>query len=269
MEELLELLMQHQPKRQEPGHLITVDVEQGDYAERSEAGAVQVQESHSDDAKAPEPKHDAEGFFTKETKRTKAAKAKAKHVLAGDSANTDPAHRGGNSAGATPRHNKQGDGMTSERGQGSKPKTRAGKKTDKGYAEKDAGKAGKAPRKITKRFEKVQRVEALGQYSALAMSDSDESDSDGMEIDETAQELVAYADRSEEDDAPYAFPEQATEEQAVAVDTKATHATPNRQGHQGQVATKPEFRKAEKRWKGGYESENLHGCQIFTAQQTK
>ncbi|KAE9094200.1 hypothetical protein PF007_g17840 [Phytophthora fragariae] len=265
MEELLELLMQHQPKRQEPGHLITVDVEQGDYAERSEAGAVQVQESHSDDAKAPEPKHDAEGFFTKETKRTKAAKAKAKHVLAGDSANTDPAHRGGNSAGATPRHNKQGDGMTSERGQGSKPKTRAGKKTDKGYAEKDAGKAGKAPRKITKRFEKVQRVEALGQYSALAMSDSDESDSDGMEIDETAQELVAYADRSEEDDAPYAFPEQATEEQAVAVDTKATHATPNRQGHQGQVATKPEFRKAE----GGYESENLHGCQIFTAQQTK
>ncbi|KAE9208438.1 hypothetical protein PF004_g16765 [Phytophthora fragariae] len=245
MEELLELLMQHQPKRQEPGHLITVDVEQGDYAERSEAGAVQVQESHSDDAKAPEPKHDAEGFFTKETKRTKAAKAKAKHVLAGDSANTDPAHRGGNSAGATPRHNKQGDGMTSERGQGSKPKTRAGKKTDKGYAEKDAGKAGKAPRKITKRFEKVQRVEALGQYSALAMSDSDESDSDGMEIDETAQELVAYADRSEEDDAPYAFPEQATEEQAVAVDTKATHATPNRQGHQGQVATKPEFRKAE------------------------
>ncbi|KAE9260113.1 hypothetical protein PF001_g32813 [Phytophthora fragariae] len=72
------------------------------------------------------------------------------------------------------------------------------------------GRANNANLKPTKRFEKFQRVEALGQYEVLASSDSEEENIDGMDVDEEMVSAgIADPTGTEgiEDDAPYAYPE--------------------------------------------------------------
>ncbi|GMF63761.1 unnamed protein product [Phytophthora fragariaefolia] len=75
---------------------------------------------------------------------------------------------------------------------------------------------GKMHRKPAKRFEQFQRHEALGQFSVLADTDSDEGDSDDMDVDDEAARYESPTSCIGEDDAPYAFP--ATEDASMVVD---------------------------------------------------
>ncbi|KAE9119169.1 hypothetical protein PF006_g18412 [Phytophthora fragariae] len=73
------------------------------------------------------------------------------------------------------------------------------------------GKVGATKARAGTRFDRFQRHEALGQYGALAESDSDEEDAGSMEVDDdktgpqaSMQDLPINEDQ---DDAPYAFPD--------------------------------------------------------------
>ncbi|KAE8906690.1 hypothetical protein PF008_g29720 [Phytophthora fragariae] len=68
---------------------------------------------------------------------------------------------------------------------------------------KDGGRA--RPSTTTERFVKFQRAEAMGQFSVLADSDSEEDEVAFMDVDEGKQEFDAAAEEEDRDEAPYAY----------------------------------------------------------------
>ncbi|KAE8878783.1 hypothetical protein PF003_g37156 [Phytophthora fragariae] len=81
---------------------------------------------------------------------------------------------------------------------------------------------GKMHRNPAKRFEQFQRHEALGQFGVLADTDSDEGDSDDMDVDDEAARYESPTSRIGQDDAPYAFP--ATQDASMVVEVGQTAA---------------------------------------------
>ncbi|KAE9010554.1 hypothetical protein PR003_g15048 [Phytophthora rubi] len=68
---------------------------------------------------------------------------------------------------------------------------------------KNKGKHSKTSARPNNRFDKFQRKEAMGQYEALADSDSDFETNDNMDVDDGIE--PDRWETAEDDDAPYAF----------------------------------------------------------------
>lgn len=151
------------------------------------------------------PLPDADGFVTKESKRLKKAPGRNGSSKANDA--VDPTGRVGQ---ANWTATKDGEGTAT----GAGPKRTVIKEQAKSKhhpvlkAGKAKGKNGKAPTGVTKRFAQFQRREALGQYGALADSDSDDDESTNMDVDESVALLEDATTGEDENDAPYAFAEE-------------------------------------------------------------
>ncbi|KAE9002289.1 hypothetical protein PR002_g17672 [Phytophthora rubi] len=157
------------------------------------------------------PEVDPAGFSTKTTKKSKAAKAKARKALRDGHGDRGGGNASDNdrkpffttsAAGAASR------GHMAQRVQDAlNPQEQsAGKR-----AITKKGKVGATKARAGTRFDRFQRHEALGQYGARAESDSDEEDAGSMEVDDdktgpqaSMQDLPINEDQ---DDAPYAFPD--------------------------------------------------------------
>ncbi|KAE9266177.1 hypothetical protein PF008_g31671 [Phytophthora fragariae] len=117
--------------------------------------------------KAAHPKAhnlDADGYHTQIPKKSKGAKAKARKAL------REGVAKSGLTSGELKSHSTQ--------------QVRTAGYNGTATAVKIMGRANNVNLKPTKRFEKFQRVEALGQYEVLVSSDSEEEDIDGMDVDE-------------------------------------------------------------------------------------
>ncbi|KAE8964157.1 hypothetical protein PR001_g29061, partial [Phytophthora rubi] len=203
LEALRELLRKHQPQRQPPGLLTTVTIDHGVSAHAEgdiEEGAAE-QPREVREVKSAALSQDADGFTTKETKRTKAAKLKKGKAHTTETVEGTQPHAGKEVETKWSKKNKEQSGSALNQAQEHNARSRTGVKNGAGQTAR-AAKPGKAPRKPTKRFEQFQRHEALGQYSVLADSDSEESDADAMDIDEQATVAHHYYN-AEGDDAPY------------------------------------------------------------------
>ncbi|KAL4165624.1 hypothetical protein KRP22_014334 [Phytophthora ramorum] len=137
---------------------------------------------------AADSETDKEGFQTKEPRKIKSAKAKARK----GKREADPDRR-------RPQRRTDGQETAVKIITGHKKETKA---TNKSLPQ---GSSGQRP---TKRFEKFQREEALGRYGALADSDSDEVGSEDMEVDEENTRLDEDTRAHQGNDAPYAFTEE-------------------------------------------------------------
>ncbi|KAE9184782.1 hypothetical protein PF002_g26342 [Phytophthora fragariae] len=197
-EELVTVLRSHQQPEVSLSSLDlqTVTANQRQSAS-TQAAAVRQEEKNAGGNIGPEeaahPKAhnlDADGYHTQIPKKSKGAKAKARKAL------REGVAKSGLTSGELKSHSTQ--------------QVRTAGYNGTATAVKIMGWANNVNIKPTKRFEKFQRVEALGQYEVLASSDSEEEDIDGMDVDEEMVSAgIADPTGTEgiEDDAPYAYPE--------------------------------------------------------------
>ncbi|KAE8978353.1 hypothetical protein PR002_g24738 [Phytophthora rubi] len=163
---------------------------------------------------------DAEGFYTKESKKSKAAKGKAAMPNVEDSL-SDEADTNGTVDVTVPNSTaslKPVSTPTEAKGKVIKSKPVPNHRTES----KGKRQNGKMHRNPAKRFEQFQRHEALGQFGVLADTDSDEGDSDDMDVDDEAARYESPTSGIGQDDAPYAFP--ATQDASMAVEVGQTAA---------------------------------------------
>ncbi|KAE8984450.1 hypothetical protein PR001_g23172 [Phytophthora rubi] len=220
-EELVTVLRSHQQPEVSlsPLDLQTVTANQRQRASTQTAAVLQ-EENAGGNIGPGEPANpkahnlDADGYHTQIPKKSKGAKAKARKALREGVATSDL------TSGELKSHSTQ--------------QVRTAGCNGTATAVKIMGRANNVKLKPTKRFEKFQRVEALGQYEVLASSDSEEEDIDGMDVDEEmASAGIADPTGTEgiEDDAPYAYPEDrnqaptesTTEQKPPSVASKDTH----------------------------------------------
>nr|KAE8919278.1 hypothetical protein PF009_g30412 [Phytophthora fragariae] len=188
-EELVTVLRSHQQPEVSLSSLDlqTVTANQRQSAS-TQAAAVRQEEKNAGGNIGPEeaahPKAhnlDADGYHTQIPKKSKGAKSKARKAL------REGVAKSGLTSGELKSHSTQ--------------QVRTAGYNGTATAVKIMGWANNVNIKPTKRFEKFQRVEALGQYEVLASSDSEEEDIDGMDVDE---EMVSagIADPTGTEDAP-------------------------------------------------------------------
>ncbi|KAE9163021.1 hypothetical protein PF005_g30616, partial [Phytophthora fragariae] len=163
---------------------------------------------------------DAEGFYTKESKKSKVAKGKAAMPSVEDSL-SDEADTNGTVDVTVPNSTASLNPVstpTEAKGKVTKSKPVPNHRTES----KGKRQNGKMNRNPAKRFEQFQRHEALGQFGVLADTDSDEGDSDDMDVDDEAARYESPTSGIGQDDAPYAFP--ATQDASMVVEVGQTAA---------------------------------------------
>ncbi|KAE9274531.1 hypothetical protein PR003_g29580, partial [Phytophthora rubi] len=183
VEQLLELLRQHQQQPQPDSHLQPVQERAEEDKGLEEAAIIAPsradleQQEREQTTRHEQP--DADGFYTKAGKRNKHGRSRT--VDASRSQQTSPpaaeiAHAAATNPGAKPRaedeHATIASGLLQTKG---------------------------------KHLGKNKRVEALGQFGVLADSDSDNDDSDIMEVDDEAAVPEEHDAEVGVDDAPYAY----------------------------------------------------------------
>nr|KAE8919830.1 hypothetical protein PF009_g29869 [Phytophthora fragariae] len=153
-----------------------------------------VNQHDAHDAREATVESDEEELKLKEPKKSKAAKAKERKTKR---------DAGTGKAGLT---------LSGAGSSGQRDSKQAALRTNSSQVTKSTTNKGRlsTPRPTNvpnKRFEKFQRTEALGRYGVLADSDSEDGESNGMDVDEGRTRRDASVDGEDDNDAPYAFPD--------------------------------------------------------------
>ncbi|KAE9050531.1 hypothetical protein PR001_g2290 [Phytophthora rubi] len=248
LQELVDLLKKHQPESQPPRKLLevtfrplTAENETSTITDSTHpvacVGQTQGDEGGSDTRNSCQ---DAEGYVTKEPKKIKTNKAKARIAHLGEATSSTEISRENAQAKAPTKPKQSPNGKPkAERNEQNITKQTVGA-TSTGTTATGKRQNGKAQRKPAKRFETFQRHEALGQFGALADSESDDSADGDMDVDEEPFQSEDAAFVVDDDDAPYAFPDaKAVEAKVEAAEDMGVVTEIANTPHQTAIATRP------------------------------